>query len=308
MKNDEENTLSVRDWCSGVKQLKELGCEFLAFYGAEPLLEFEKLCPVIEYAEAIGIDTTVITSGFVPNFREKLEVLHDHGLNSLTMSYDIKPIDTSTKEKMGKTLSGLSAFKEVCGDSLRDLAAVVTLHRGNLPYLVDTVETFTQLGIWTFFDFYHPQRHSYGTKTRGVASNLLFNDDDLKLLARVLKKLVRMKEGGYLLHTNEGFVNKIMNNDFSLLKTFSWKCSDYKEFPSWVTIDCDGSVYPCDDFNMGPQGFSITNISSEFEMFSEVAKKQVDEYCKGCVWCTHIQAHQIKEGSLGINDYVHGRK
>ena len=307
MATGETNTLTINEWFKGIDQLKKLGTQFLAFYGAEPLLEFTKLVPVISYAESNGMDTTVITSGEVPKLRQKLEVLHANGLRSLTMSYDLTPIDKSTNAKMQKALPTLLAFKEICGDRLRDLAVVVTLHKHNFPLLVDAIQMLSGLGIWTFFDFYHPRRHSYGTKVKGCDTKLFFNESDFPILGKTLDEIVELKEKGFLVHTDSQFVDKIKRNDFTILKSFSWNCSHYHEFPSWLTIDCDGSVYPCDDFHVDNSFFNIKNIADEFDNFKKFYSCAIKKYCKGCAWCTHIQAHQIKEGSMSINDYVHGR-
>ena len=43
MANGRSNDLSIDQWKKGFDNLKQLGCGFAAFYGAEPLADFNKL-------------------------------------------------------------------------------------------------------------------------------------------------------------------------------------------------------------------------------------------------------------------------
>jgi MoaA/NifB/PqqE/SkfB family radical SAM enzyme len=99
MPDGRKNSPTIEQWCEGFRQLKKLGCSFAAFYGAEPLHDFDKLPEVIQFAEDIGIHTTVITSGVSTDARSKLKTLYEHGLRSLTTSYDEVYLDSSSKVK-----------------------------------------------------------------------------------------------------------------------------------------------------------------------------------------------------------------
>lgn len=306
MKNDKQNTRSIEDWCSGLQNLKALGCEFAAFYGAEPLLEFDKLKLLIPFAEKIGINTTIITSGAVPDFRKKLKSLHSYGAKSISMSYDMIPLDEASKVKSENAIEHLQYFQSL-GD-IRDVAAIATLTRTNFHLLPETIINNTKLGIWTFFDFIHPDRGLPGTKCKGNGKGLLFEERDFPHLLKVLHKVVELKKDGYLVHVSKEFLSLMAQNNFSLLKNFNWNCAKHDVFPSWVTIDCDGSVHYCDDFQeqRSRPRFDMTSLNADWDKYSEYGKKLILDRCRGCSWSTHIDAHFIKMGVNDINSYVHG--
>lgn len=300
MPNGKENTLSIKDWCEGMDELKKLGCQFINFYGAEPLLEFNKLQSVLPYAEHIGIDTTLITNGTVPNTEKMLAQLHSYGLRSLTMSYDMVKQDKSSYVKTKKCLDTLLWFKDL--GNIRDVAAIATVTKQNYKLLPKMIERMSDLGIWTFFDLYHwsPKSMRYLSKCQPYNSS--FALDDYKSLILVLDEVKRLRNEGYLVHNSDSFTSIVIEDQLK----YAWKCSDYKEFPSWLTIDCDGSVMPCDDFQMKNEKFSITNISETFGEFTEMMKTTVEINCHGCLWNTHCSAHAIKRGEEDISSYIHG--
>ncbi len=303
MSNEKPNTLSVKDWKKGFDQLKKLDCKFAAFYGAEPLLEYDKLLEVLPYAENIGIDTTIITNGSVPNTTHKIMSLYKKGLKSLTMSHDIIPLDKSSKLKIERSLELLNWFKKL--DGIRDVATVVTLTRKNFHYLPTMVSEMTKLGIWTFYDIYHYNTESNPlSKCSTYDSEYAFDSQMIKdELFLVLKEVQKLKEEGYLVHASHAFVDIVIKSNLD----YSWNCADYFDFPSWLTIDCDGLVMPCDNFQIKNPEFKITNIHKNFEDFRNTMKKEVQTKCRGCIWNTHIDSHFIKRGALLIGDYVHGK-
>ncbi len=304
-----ENTLSLTEWAAGIDQLKNLNCDFIAFYGAEPLMEIEKLAFCVAYSEVKSIPCTVITSGVVPEFKRKLRRLVNSGLRSLTMSYDIVPHDKYSQTKSDQCIEYLTYFQSLC--RYRDAAAVVTLTRKNHKQLPETIEKLTDKGIWTFFDLYHFDRGQPGTKTSRKNSHLAFQQKDVEELLRTFTKVKELKKSGHLVHTNDSFFDIFSHSSMGEVDLFyNWKCAGWgkKEvFPSWMTIDCDGTVLPCDDFHMPTEnpGFNITCISDHFVEWKAYWEEYVERYCPGCAWCTHIQAHEIKKGKMPISDYVH---
>lgn len=286
--------------------MKELGCQFIAFYGAECLYDFDKLPEVVGYAESVGIRTTVITSGNIPGFQDRIRILYASGLRSLTMSYDIVPLGNSSLRKMEKVESGLAFFSSL--GPVRDRAIVVTLTRKNFQRLPHVIRDFTTKGIWTFFDFIHGDRGQPGSKCGPADPELLFQERDLSELNFVLEEVLYLKKVGFLCHASEAFLNKIRKDSCSILRNYNWNCACEKSFPSWVTIDCDGLVYPCDDFQPrdAMQEFPIDTLKARWPSFCSHWKPIVKKSCPGCCWNTHIDACLIKEGKLPITDYVHG--
>jgi MoaA/NifB/PqqE/SkfB family radical SAM enzyme len=305
MTKKQDNSPPLKDWKRAFDNLKELGCKFAAFYGAEPFLEPKKLPRLIQYVEKLGIDTTIITSGLAPDTHKMIDKLKRAGLKSLTVSFDFDTDDRSVLKKSEAGLGALAYFDR--NHDARDLAVVSTLTRLNYRSIVITAKTMSELGIWTLFDFIHPNRGQPGAKCKSMPGieNLLFREEDIPSVLQHLKILLRMKRDGALIHMSDHFM-KTLEKDNTILTEYSWNCAVPRAFPSWVTIDSDGIVYPCDDFKPsdGPKIY-MTDLAEDWEYFGDVWQNIVIDKCPGCCWNTHIDAHAIKAGRLPISNYVH---
>jgi len=300
MGTNQENTLSIEEWKTAILKLKEFGCKFCGFYGAEPMLEFEKLKEVVGFTEEQGINTTVITSGVgIPNFRDKLRELHSYGAKSLSMSVDLLPYCESSERKSRDAVEHLEYFKSLGG--VRDVAAITVLTKENYKLLPNMVLKMYKKDIWTFFDIIHEDVGHPGTKCSGKGGTLMFKKTDLPFLFKVLDLVQRMKNQGMLVHNNQTFCDEIKNNGI-----YNWSCARHKEFPSWLTIDCDGRILPCDDFNVPSKWYIHTIKNEEIPNMVETFRQSIlDNKCT-CAWNTHIGAHSIKAGKDSIKDYIHG--
>jgi len=295
MADGRENTLSVPKWIKGMHQLKDLGCQLIVFYGAEPLLEFEKLIEVLPYVEnTLNIPTTIITNGSLVGTKSMLLRLYKEGAKSLSMSYDPAPIDIASEQKSSKAIDTLTWFKNL-GENVRDVAAIATLTSQNYKLLPAMIKRMSNLGIWTFYDLYHFDRKQPGSKTSKIDYDLCFTSLDTNALVSVLTEVNDMKKRGYLVHMNQHYFDiiKAVNTSY-----YKWNCADFDEYPSWLTIDCDGSVYPCDDFQPKiSKKFQVTQIVKNWEKFKKQTKSVTKETCPGCLWNTHISSHAIKSGA-----------
>lgn len=312
------NSVSLENWKAGFRQLKQLGCSFAAFYGAEPLHDFGNLPEVIEYAEFLGINTTVITSGVVSNLDKKLKELYSHGLRSITASYDYICEDSSSAIKTIKAKEVINVFRSF--GPVRDSAVVVTLTRKNYKHLPEIIRDMSKKDIWTFFDLIHPDRHQPGSKVKSTDYDLLFQKEDIPHLIQVLQKAMTLKDKDFKCHTSKEFVeilklavvpefltpdNNLQHSVDTMYK--QWNCANFKCFPSWVTVDCDGIVYPCDDFQpKNVLNVPIWKIADSWEDFSKSWKAVVRTECPGCLWNTHIDSNFVKTNVLPITSYVHG--
>lgn len=301
------NSRDLDFWKRTADNLCRLGCRFAAFYGAEPLFDednIQKLADVLQYFSQVGIDTTIITSGIVPRLRDKLLLLHEHGLRSLTMSYDIQALDASSRAKSALAIDTLLWFKSL---GVRDVATVTTLTRTNFRLLPEHIRHMSAMGIWTFFDFIHNDRKQPGSKCRfsSTTAELLFRPEDYEALSGVLNEVESLKSAGYLCNTSRQFIHLMESSDFSHLRGYDWHCAKSDAFPAWVSIDCDGSVYPCDDFHTCDRTFYSDSIAEDFSAFRDYYRQVALDKCPGCLWNTHIDANFIKEGVLpgyGIED------
>lgn len=305
MATGESNSRSTKDWKTGLDNLKELGCQMACFYGAEPLLDFAHLARTVGYAEGIGVNTTVITGGIVPNLKHKLHSLHDNGARSLSMSYDIHPLGESSKAKSELAVKTLLYFQSL-GSNVRDTAAIVTLTRTNFTALPQTIKDMSDMGIWTFWDFIHPDNGQPGSKCRGDGGDLLFKQEDIPRLHEILQEVLELKKDGSLVHTTKEIIDTYSKNNYEILLKFNWKCNTSREFPCFLTIDCDGTVRYCDDYHRTDcRQFDMVNIVYEWEAFQTQAR-QTAKLCPGCAWGTHIGAEHVKEGNTDIHNYIHG--
>jgi len=161
------------------------------------------------------------------------------------------------------------------------------------------VKLMSSLGIWTFYDLYHYNQGQPGSKCGKYDPELAIRDTN-KLLES-LYAVKQLKKEGFLVHTNNHYLD-VLNKKTSK----KWNCADYDVFPSWVTVDCDGVVYPCDDFQPPEaQEFCITNIYENWVDWKKKMKFLTKALCPGCYWNSHIGAHAIAVGLEDINDYIH---
>jgi len=308
MKKERER-ISIEKWKEGIDNLKRLKCRFMAIYGAEPLFDFEGLPEFIKYATEQGILTTVITNGTIPDSKEKIRKLYDNGLRSLTVSYDGEDIDydLSVGLKAKKGLELALWFRDNFQD-LRDTALIMTATTKNFFKLPRIIKAVAEKNLWVFFDFIHNDRGQYGTKCRDseITRGLMFSQKDIPLIRTTIKELMELKRNGYFVHTSWDFLNMIYKNPFILLR-YAWHCALSEEFPAWLSIDCNGEVYACDDFQVKNRKkvFYVWEIADRYEEFAEYWKNRTLVQCPGCVWNTHIDANLIKEGVLNFDEYVH---
>jgi MoaA/NifB/PqqE/SkfB family radical SAM enzyme len=296
-----KNSQSSYFWRKGLDNLKKLDCKFIAIYGAEPLADYEKLPNFVEYARYLGMDITLITSGCAPHTNIKLRQLYDVGLRSLTTSYDIIDLDPSSAAKSKKALDLLKYFRKL--GPVDNVAVVVTLTKKNYKQLYNTMVEMTAQNIWTFFDLIHPDRNQPGSKSKGSDPELLFAKEDLPELVEELKR-IREAKGKLMIHASSTFLEHLINHPDLLLK-YDWNCAKDKCFPSWVTVDCTGLVYACDDFQEPGTGIPLDKLYEKWPEAQEIWKKSVVDNCPGCAWNTHLDAHNIKNGLVKLTEYVH---
>lgn len=303
MPNDITARAPVEKMIDGLYRLKELGCGFIAIYGASPLSDFEGLPDYIHAAEKIGILTTVITDGIAKNHKEKLQQLYDAGMRSLTCSYDFVPYDVSSRTKSNKGYELARWFATL--PDIRDVEIVSTVTNQNFTAIIETLPRILNIisheKAWFSFDIVHPDRGQPGTKCRGNAKELRLSSDELRLFASAM---LQEKEMGVHIHQSTN-VLKWMRDHPAVASNFEWNCAREKSFPAWLTIDADGSVLPCDDFHITRNvkvwelnEFVLDELSKEFS-------QQVQTHCPGCAWTTHYDALAIKDGSHTFSQYVH---
>jgi MoaA/NifB/PqqE/SkfB family radical SAM enzyme len=298
--------------CEGARRLSALGCKFFAIYGSSPLWkdEFLGLPEFIKAAHDAGVMTTIITDGIDKASKEKLTILYEHGLRSLTCSYDADPdkdvhVDKMTRLKSGKGLELIRWFKDEFED-LRDVEVVSTVTKKNWRNVLEVIPGLSQEGIWFSFDFIHPDRGNPGTKCKGDAAGLMFEPGDEDLVVEFASGMLNMvrNDPDALIHQSEDYLEALAN-DPTIITKLQWKCTG-PTFPSWLTIDADGTVLPCDDF-WTDRSFKVWALDEPMlAEFKKLYEAEVTTKCSGCAWSTHWDAVHINEnGFAGFDHYVH---
>lgn len=313
MADGRKNELSVEEWKYGMVNLKALGCGFAAFYGAEPLCDRpEDLAEVVGFAESIGIHTTVITSGIVPHVEEIVEMLYKKGARSLSTSYDIEACHKHAQAKTDKAIPLLNHFRSF--GPVRDVAAIATVGEHNFSMMPEAVIRLSKENIWFFFDILHPDRGQPGSKCAGTGEPYLIKSWDM--FSKILNVMMDLKESGCLCHTSKPFMKFIqfLTDEKVAGKEYyrSWNCGLDPKFPGWLTIDVDGLVYGCDDYQPRIYGevppITITEIYHKFDEFTKLWKPIIRKNCPGCLWNTHFDTFEIIEGRIPFSDYVHTKE
>ena len=304
MKNPDIDKAPVELMIKGLRNLKKLGVNFLPSYGASPLYDFDGLPEYIKAATDLGIYSTVIVDGVGGDKdKEKIKTLYVNGLRSLTVSYDFHPYDISSSAKSAMALPLVKWFSKL--SDIRDVEIVSTVTKDSYTSIMYFIKSMLENHpkLWFSFDFLHTDRGNPGTKCRGKESELLLSADEVKEFST---HLLTLKQNGYRIHQSVKFLEKCIKNP-EIATLFNWKCAPDKVFPSWLTIDADGSVLPCDDFYTD-RSWKIWDFDiTDFQDFTEFYSKEVKNKCKGCgPWSTHYDAHGIKRGDgLKFNNYIH---
>ena len=303
----------------GVDRLKALGCGFFAIYGASPLYsgEFNNLPAFIQHAENSGILTTVIVDGIDKATKEKLTLLHKHGLRSLTCSWDGMPIaparagilpvhvDKQTRHKSQIGVDLVGWFASEFEGHVRDVELVATVTKKNWDHILIRLPELLKRGIWFSFDFIHPDRDQPGSKAKGDGWGLVFEDNftGQRNVRDFAAGLLALKSMYGHVHQSSEYLRALLD-DPGIVTCMKWKCTG-ETFPSWVTIDADGTVLPCDDF-WTERNFKVWDFDEQaLEDFSALYELEIMTACPGCAWSTHWDAVRIAESGEGFDQYVH---
>jgi sulfatase maturation enzyme AslB (radical SAM superfamily) len=288
---------------------EDLGGDFVALYGGEPLMLRDKLVDIVEYLSTFrskGKDFTVI-SNCIGLERSFMQRLMEAGLQSWTASVDGFAVsdyyDSNSQQKSGIGYRKLREFKDM---GLRDCCGIFTITKKNIRDLPAVITELSREGIWTGFDFVHYDKgndfvgHSRFNATRAeIGEDVLFslkNSEDREIITSVMNEVARLKREGAMVFPSFEAIEKLSNPWVSAGLT--WNC----KYPASITIDCDGSLGGCDDYpGKNIEKWSIFDLAgrARWAEFVEVYKRDV-ENCYGCAWSTHILACQFvdEQGNL----------
>lgn len=314
-KLNKEEAIIKKDWNlwkKGFRNLRELDCKFIAIYGAEPLQDFDYLPELFSYTLNLDMYHTLITNCIDSNIEEKLKILVDNGLNSLTVSFDGNQNELNDKSSKIKSNNGLEIirwFGKEFKNKIRDRAVVFTLTKTNLFSILDWIPLLSKENIFVFFDLIHNDIGNPGTKCKNYngIEDLIFYDEDKDLLKEFGIKLKEMKDSKkYTIHQSSSFINMLIEKPEIYINK-KWNCAKDEIFPSWLTIDNNGITRVCDDFYVKEEkDWYFWDLSKDIFLneFSFYWKNKVLSKCKGCFWNTHWDSNLIKRGKETFLDYI----
>lgn len=271
-------------WQKGFEELKALGNEFVAIYGAEPLERFEGLPEIVEMIKRTDMDCTIITAYHDP---EKMSKLVSNGLDSVTTSLDVYGDQYRTR----KMLDGLETLQLT---DVSDKACVITASLENQRYLLAAAGKILKSDYWLLFDLMHGDNGN--GKCRGQVPS-----PEKRYLDEFLDYLIDHKQKGMKVHPSLEYL-EYLKAHYTDNPRKVWHCRG-KEI-GWLTVDFDGTVYPCDDWQSS-NGIKVWELAERWGEFESFRAKEVEK-CPGCSWNTHFDAVNItRTGNIGT--YVHSK-
>jgi MoaA/NifB/PqqE/SkfB family radical SAM enzyme len=281
-----------------MQNLKNIGCEFVAIYGAEPLSRMQNLDDVIKIQKELGLEQTIITALYQPH---KIETLISAGLNSISVSYDMQVQDKDRNEKSSNGIRLLNQFNNV-----NDRACITTLAPDNIDIFLESAKDVLNNGYWLLFDLVHP---GYPGISDGYSISKCIGDDvhyDKDKINNIFNTLIEWKKDGKKVHASIKLLEFMRDNLNTSQIRKSWHCGNHNTL-GWVTIGPNLELYYCDDCQV-KYSKSLDEMGSkeDWEEFLIFRNNDSKERCPGCFWNTHIQAIQVIE-SGDIDTYVHNR-
>ncbi len=292
----------LQRWYKGIDNLKNIGCEFIAIYGAEPLTRMNGLSEIIKHQRDIGIEQTIITALDKPERIKRL--INEGGLNSLSVSYDLKTDDDDRMEKMQNGVKLLEEFPEI-----DDRACIMTVMKDNQDFVIDGAKEVLDKGYWLLFDLVHPGFEGKDPKT-GYNLSKCIGDDygaDVDKVTEIINQFIIWKNEGKKIHASVKLLEDIRDNYIKVNGVVRdlWHCSK-QESLGWVSIGSELQVYFCDDYQLEYvkklDEMETKEDWLEFYYWRQIQSKD----CKGCSWNTHYNTNEIiMSGNSGT--YVHNK-
>jgi len=277
--------MSDSDWEKVPEKLSQLNIPFAPIYGAEPLLRKVAVAKFVRECRARNIETSVITNATMLDIKT-IRLLKNAGLRSITMSYDgiLGSNRRDVKTKSDKAFS----LVEILPTFFRDVEIVFTLTKDNLDQIIPTVYILSSFGVWSYIEILHPDRRQPGSKCTNTLNKQLLQPSDKQEVIKILKNLLKAKVNKNIRLHNSVKQLKYFIKNYNKAISFKWKCTP----GAWITIDQDGYVFGCDDYQPEDmRKFHILSLNEDWTWDDFVtAWTKALKNCPGCFWGTHYMA------------------
>ena len=269
--------------------MRRLGSKFVAIYGAEPLTRPKYLPEVISAIYETGQACTIITA--LPRSPVLARLFATTPLDSLTVSWDGVYGDLDREKKSNDGQDILRKFNFV-----RDRSVVATVSALNVDRIAEMARTASDNGWWFLFDLYHPGAGPL-SKCNDEGGLVEAPADRIRAMAEAL---IELKLAGGRVHASELYLTYLAETYKGRVRS-AWHC--YGRKAGWLTVNADGCVLPCDDWQKEfPQGkIWDTLLPESLEQWKNEAVRD----CPGCLWNTHFDAVAIEEERIPLGSYVH---
>jgi len=234
------NNPPAEDLILAVDELAQLGIKMISLTGGEPFLQ-SHLSQIIRRMETRGIVSSTMTNGLLLKPKYVIPIL-EAGLNSLCVSLDT--IDPCIYKKirgvpLPPVLNGLRYVSRLRHEfpSLVVFSINCVVSRANINLLIPLIEFANELDISVGLQ---PLHNSFESTYN--PDDLQFREDDLSLIQREMKKIIKMKQDGYRI-----------DNDWEYLEGFP-DYLIYRRLPqgtkctagfTTISIDVDLNVKSC---------------------------------------------------------------
>lgn len=281
---------SLGQWMVGIEQMAAWGSKFVAIYGAEPLMRITHLPEVVDHIKRVGMETTLITA--FPRSDMMKHLMGNCSLDSVTCSYDGIREDSDGYRNI-KSANAKQYFRENLG--IRDRSVVVTVTDKNVDWVPDMAQHCDSEGIWFLFDILHG---SSGKLSKCSDAGPYKAPEAAKVVGMCVR-LLELKRQGLKIHASESWL-EYLRDKYNEDVRRTWHCQG--EPVSWITVDADGSILPCDDWQKKYPGGKIWDNVNTLDLEQWLAGSVRD--CPGCAWNTHFDAVRIRNGGA-VSQYIH---
>lgn len=286
----------------GIQALLQLGCQFIAIYGGEPFLS-PLLLPMLKHCKKVGMKNTVITNGSCWNADWTARYI-GMGLESVTVSMDaLDPLPGDTKDDEKRRQDAMRVMKDLSQyvepGLYLDREVSVTITPRNLDVVVALTRFWTEQGVWVSYDFVHVGSHPGTKRARRYSPWWTGSDDERRKVEAVAKEIKAIGAATGRVHTAEFVIDKWPQQ----YNRMDWHCSR----PAWVSVDCDGSMLPCDDLeDPDVAKIKVWDLKKRWTEFEELWTAAVPK-CPGCFWSTHVMSERMVGTQEGTERFLHGR-